>query len=836
MIQKVIAALLWLSIPLFTLVHPTFCNTPPQLLSPYFLMEKEATDPQKPALQLSATNVQVEIIGKMAQVKLIQHYKNEGNKNVNATYVFPATAAIAVHELSIKTATQRQQLRVNKRESTDEYKRSQLHKEFSNVLEMPIQKILPQQSVTVTLSYLQELAFEKGQYTFSYPKEILPQLSPFDANKEGEQPLPLTREKDYESDEFGTDVPLTLAPITNTSTSKDHSPTFQLDATIFQANLATDNIQCDAATAMITENKEGYAHITIKRTEALADWKNDYGFQYHLGHQTVESNLWQTKGEGQQHFLLQIDPPQQFDNSHIALREYVFIVDVSGSMKGNPLATSKKLIQELVGQLNSDEQFNIVLFSREANVLQETKSLKANEKNIEKALTFIEENKGGGTTKILPAIQKAMNLPFTKDFARSIVVITDGLVRLDKNAFELINSYLAKTNLFTFGVGKTINHDFIQGLANLTHSKAFFVSKKSEAEQQIAQFCQYVKAPLLTDIQLTFEGFEGLERNRENLPDLLAGRPLAVTGTYLTANKGTITITGKTKGESTFSETINVSDVQTQIDTKLLRYIWAKERIALLKDYNTLVYSKNRKRKAYRTLMQQHSEELASLGTTYNLLTPQTAFFIDNGQTHSTTKQMIPLPQSYKIKRSAKTKRYLNQPLSTAEQRAKKRAEQEELAYYYGFQLTDTVDLPPPVYSQYKKWFKSTSNRIDKHPKFSGGLQAMVRFMQQHQNRKSQHKDSELNFNNDTSITSLTATNNHNSKTNFTNNSKGSVWLSILIDEQGQVSDAQVTYSSNESLNDRALNTIAKMPKWTPAIKDGQAVATRWLLPVPMVF
>ena len=49
-------------------------------------------------------------------------------------------------------------------------------------------------------------------------------------------------------------------------------------------------------------------------------------------------------------------------------REYIFLLDVSGSMHGFPLDTAKTLMRNLLGKLRPTDTFNIVLFSGAAHV------------------------------------------------------------------------------------------------------------------------------------------------------------------------------------------------------------------------------------------------------------------------------------------------------------------------------------------------------------------------------------------------------------------------------------------------------------------------------------
>ncbi len=63
-------------------------------------------------------------------------------------------------------------------------------------------------------------------------------------------------------------------------------------------------------------------------------------------------------------FLLMLQPPKRVGMSASFLpREYIFIVDVSGSTYGFPLEISKKLLKDLIRNLRPTDKFNVLLFS-----------------------------------------------------------------------------------------------------------------------------------------------------------------------------------------------------------------------------------------------------------------------------------------------------------------------------------------------------------------------------------------------------------------------------------------------------------------------------------------
>jgi TonB family protein len=59
--------------------------------------------------------------------------------------------------------------------------------------------------------------------------------------------------------------------------------------------------------------------------------------------------------------------------------------------------------------------------------------------------------------------------------------------------------------------------------------------------------------------------------------------------------------------------------------------------------------------------------------------------------------------------------------------------------------------------------------------------------------------------------------------------------VSFVVGTDGTVSDAKIEKSANgrQDMEDEALRVISMMPRWKPAMQNGQPVAVRLYLSVP---
>ena len=133
-------------------------------------------------------------------------------------------------------------------------------------------------------------------------------------------------------------------------------------------------------------------------------------------------------------------------------------------MNGFPLEVSKRLLNDLISGLRPTDMFNIILFAGGHKMLAESFYLLP--QRFQKAFDLISNQQGGGSTQLLPALKQSLSLPQNVEgISRSIVVVTDGYIGVEPEAFDLVRKNLNKANLFAFGIGSSVNRHLIEGLA-----------------------------------------------------------------------------------------------------------------------------------------------------------------------------------------------------------------------------------------------------------------------------------------------------------------------------------------------------------------------------------
>ncbi|MEO1051982.1 MAG: VIT and VWA domain-containing protein [Bacteroidota bacterium] len=586
--------------------------------SPYFIVH--SSQPGVDQLPLKSTKADVKIVGMIADVTVTQEYKNEGSSALEAIYTFPASSDAAIYAMEMTVGERRIVARIEeKQKAREQYtqakaegkRTSLLEQQRPNVFQMNVANIMPGDLIEVSLKYTEMLSPEEGTYQFVYPTVVGPRYVEHSSANDGFANTPYEREGTEASYDFDINLNLSTGMPIQHVTSTTHKVAINFSGT-------------------------SAASIDLSPAE-IKGGNRDFVLEYKLSGNQVESGLMLYEHGDEKFFMLMVQPPKRIIKEEIPPREYIFIVDVSGSMRGFPIGISKKLMRNLVVNLRPTDRFNVMVFSGNSGWMAE-ESLPATLENVEKASHFIDNQRGAGGTNLLSAMKKALTFPRCEEgLSRSFVVVTDGYISVEKEVFDMIRNQGNQANLFAFGIGSGVNRHLIEGMAHVGMSEPLIIMDPKKADEEAERFRKYINYPVLTDVKTSFSGFEAYDVEPVSSPDLLAERPLIIYGKYKGSPEGTITIKGRA-GSKKYKKVFNVSDARPDQKHNALRYLWARKRIRMLDDYSGLTYGGT------------EQQEVTRLGLKYNLMTAYTSFIaieevVANEGWLTSVKQPLPLPQ-----------------------------------------------------------------------------------------------------------------------------------------------------------------------------------------------
>lgn len=615
--------------PALALAAPVDADLPKTEAPRFVLRADEAgAAPSLDALPLKETSAHIDVAGVIARVTIEQTWANEGKVPISAAYVFPAGARAAVVGMRMKIGertivadiAERKAARERYEEARDEGRTaSLLEQQRPNVLSLDVANILPGDVIEVTVEYTELIVPTDGVYELVFPQVVGPRygdggsLTSGSSTRDGQPSLGARyRPK-------GSALPWR----------------WSLDVRV-SSGIPVQQIASPSHGLAPRAHRGDDVELAFEQGPRDAGGDRDFVLRWRLADDEIQTGvLLYRDREGESFFAALIEPPRRVAREDMPPRELVFVVDVSGSMHGFPLDTTRTLVRGLLAEMRPQDSFNILFFSGGSFLLSEA-SLPATGENLARADEVLASMSAGGGTELASAIDRALALPTdTRATSRSIVVVTDGYVGFEKQVFRTIRQNLGRANLFAFGVGSSVNRHLIDGMAKAGLAEPFVALNDDEARKEAKRFAALVSRPALTDVRVSFEGFDAYDVEPRAIPDLFEDRPLVVFGKYRGGATGRVRLRGLAGGERV-ERVVEVSDHLEKPAHRALRALWARQRVADLVDFSDAT--------------DDDVKEVTRLGLRYSLLTPYTSFVaVDDAVRNEeggsvVVEQPLPLP------------------------------------------------------------------------------------------------------------------------------------------------------------------------------------------------
>ncbi len=287
--------------------------------------------------------------------------------------------------------------------------------------------------------------------------------------------------------------------------------------------------------------------------------------------------------------------PESNANTEVIDKNFILVVDKSGSMTGNKIEQAKDAAYFIVNNLNFGDYFNIVDFSSDVDSFSPS-LVEYTVENRNNALTYVNNISAGGGTNISESLVVSINQfdAISEDSANIIVFFTDGQATSGQTNTSAILDIVQSTILaneteiflFTFGIGENVTTDLLTLLAVQNNGFVTFLGD-DEITDVISNFYLTIRNPVLLNPIITVEPIGAINNvYPDPLPNLYKGQQLIFTGRYTVPQDISLTLTGTAFNQNVeYSYDFNLSD-QNNEGYAFLPKLWAKNKLeSLLIDY-----------------------------------------------------------------------------------------------------------------------------------------------------------------------------------------------------------------------------------------------------------
>jgi Ca-activated chloride channel family protein len=241
--------------------------------------------------------------------------------------------------------------------------------------------------------------------------------------------------------------------------------------------------------------------------------------------------------------LLTITPPRPDGHAGLA-RDLIVLLDMSGSMAGQPLDQARRVVTRLIETLGDADQLEVIGFA-ERPTRWKARPVKATAAARQEAIRWLGTLEAGGGTEMQSGVTEALR-PLRPEAQRQVVLVTDGEIGFESEIVGLILRQLpAGCRLHTVGVGPAVNRTLTAGAARAGRGAEIVIGLDEDSEPAIQRLLARLEAPLLTELEVS--GSVLIELAPGRLPDVCAAAPVLVA-LRLRPEGGSLTVAGRQGG------------------------------------------------------------------------------------------------------------------------------------------------------------------------------------------------------------------------------------------------------------------------------------------------
>jgi len=527
---------------------------------------------------LLRTDVKIIVTGMIARAEVSQKFTNSSDKWVEGIYVFPLPENSAVDYMKMiigerviegQIKERQEAKRIYKKAKKEGKKAALIEQERPNIFTNSVANIGPGETVKIVIQYQEDLRYDRGSFSLRFPLVVGPRYIPGKSEIKGFSGSGWAKNTDRVPDaeritppvlhpDKGKINPVSIHVILDAGfplqelKSPYHEINYKTEGTEYTISLKGGEIPADRDFVLEWTPKIGYAPDAALFTEEL---------------------------KGEKYILLMLMPPAP-DNQKINRipKETIFIVDTSGSMDGTSIRQAKRALVLAVEKLHSADSFNIIEFNNNYKKLF-PHSRSVTDSSRETALSYVRNLRASGGTNMLPALKAALkNQPETEK-VRQVIFITDGLVGNESALFTCIKQNLAKSRLFTVGIGSAPNSYFMSKAAEFGRGTYTHIGRVTEVEEKMKKLFSKLESPVLTDINVNWHE-SNIEAYPDRIQDLYLGEPIVVSAKMNSLPGDNLEVTGN-RGKTPWKVNLNLQGGSLETG---IHKLWARRKIENLMD------------------------------------------------------------------------------------------------------------------------------------------------------------------------------------------------------------------------------------------------------------
>ncbi len=523
-------------------------------------------------LPLKHTDVKGQISGYIAEVTVTQQFHNPYDEKIEAVYVFPLPQDAAINEFIMTIGDRKIRGIIRERQEAERiYKQARrqghvaslLTQERPNIFTQKVANIEPGKKIDVNIKYFNTLAYVDGWYEFVFPMVVGPRFNPA-GSTDGIGAV--ARDKRGASGQK-TEIQY-LRP--NERSGHDISLSVDIDA-----GVEIEKIVCNSHAIKNSKVNSHKRTVRLNPNDSIPN--KDFVLRYQVAGKRIKSALVTHRDKRGGFFTLMLYPPENLKHLKRAPMEMIFVLDCSGSMSGVPIEKAKGALKRALRKLEPDDTFQVIRFSNDASQLG-SRPIPATKKNIERGLAYVDSLHGNGGTMMIEGIKAALDFEHDARRYRLVTFMTDGKIGNESDILAAVYEKLGASRIFSFGIGSSVNRYLLDRMAKLGKGAVAYIGLEDNSAEIVDLYYDRISHPALTNVTIDWGDMEVSDVYPRRIHDLIAGRPVIVTGRFRGDGKNTIVVKG---GLEDLSQELRIKvDLNdTSAQHPGIASVWARKRI-----------------------------------------------------------------------------------------------------------------------------------------------------------------------------------------------------------------------------------------------------------------
>ena len=271
-------------------------------------------------------------------------------------------------------------------------------------------------------------------------------------------------------------------------------------------------------------------------------------------------------------FMMVMTPGDDLQPIHEG-RDWVFVLDVSGSMQGK-YATLSDGVQRALHRLRPEDRFRIVLFNDGARELTSgfVVATPDNVRSFGDAVANITPN---GSTNLYAGLKRGL-ATLDADRTSGLVLVTDGVANVgelqQRKFVELIGR--KDIRLFTLIMGNSANRPLLEALTRESGGFAISLSNSDDLVGQLLSATGKLTHEALHGVKVEIAGVKTADLSPRHIGSLYRGQQLVLFGHYWGQGSATVTLKGRISGQAKQYQT-RFDFPATALENPEIERLWA---------------------------------------------------------------------------------------------------------------------------------------------------------------------------------------------------------------------------------------------------------------------